>query len=248
MARSSIVKEISNPIKMGIYETSSTLPDGGRLGMKLTLDDGRVFQLAKAGASGLSAGYMCQSVAPVANHTSLAITQAQAIGDTTVTVTLGGTAVAANDYLWGTLHVSDGLAGGTGYKIQSHLAQATTSGNVVINIYDGLSVAIDTTSKGTLTYNPFQATIACVYGGLTASVCGIPLVPVTALYYYWSQTKGLCPAYTIGTVVIGQPVGLGGTTAGACGPITAYTTAVWGTTVHVNATTKFSLINLKLDI
>ena len=117
---------------------------------------------------------------------------------------------------------------------------------MVINIYDGLSVAIDTTSKGTLTYNPFYATIVAP-ASLTAAVCGIPLIPVTALYYYWSQTKGLCPCYTTGTIVLGQPVGIS-TTAGSCAPIGAYTTSVWGTTVHVNATLKFSLINLKLDI
>lgn len=249
--KSSILREISNPIKMGIYEISTTLPDGGRLGMALRLDDGREFRLALAGGVALSPGKMCQSVAPVTNHTNMAVYAAANPGDTLVTVTLGGTAVAANDYLWGTLHINDGPGVGQAFKVAGHLAQATTSGQVTINIYDSLDVALTTSSYATLTYNPFWKTVIAPNGGLAAAVCGIPLVPVAIGAYYWSQTKGPAPCLTQGTVIIAEPVGLGGSADGACGPFgsgAAEVTASWGTVLHVNASTKYSLVNLQLQI
>jgi hypothetical protein len=249
--KSSILRQVSNPIKMGIYETSTTLPDGGRLGMALQLDDGREFRLALAGGVALSPGKMCQAVAPVTNHTNLAVYAAAAVGANSVTVTLGGTAVAANDYLWGTLHINDGPGVGQSFKIAGHLIGATTTANVVINIYDSIDVALTTSSYATLTYNSFWKTIIAPNGGLTAAACGVPLVPVAIGSYYWSQIKGPAACLTTGTIVIGEPVGLGGTTDGAFGPFgtgAAETTASWGTVMHVNASTKYSLVNLALQI
>jgi hypothetical protein len=246
MSKRTLFRETSNPCKMGIYDVSPTLPDGGRIGMKLALDDGSVFHLAKAGAVALGAGYMQQSVAPITNHTNLA-TLVAAIGSETVTVTLGGTAVVANQYAGGYLHVNDATGVGQIYRISDHPAQANTTGNLVLNLYDSIVVALDATSKCTLTANPYMNVIVAPNGGLTGAACGVPLVAVPIANYCWLKTRRIAPCYTVGTVVVGQPVGLGGTTDGGCGPIGAYTTATWGIVAHVNATTKFSLIDLDLQ-
>ena len=248
--KSSVLRDVSCPTKMGLYDVSATLPDGARLGQRLVLDDGRCFHLAYAGGTALAAGYMCQAVAPVTNHTTM-VCVAGAIGDTKITVTLGGTAVTANQYLWGQIHVDTSYGFGTSYKIAGHLAQATTTGNVDINIYDSLTTVLTTASRATLTRNPWDSTIVTPSSGLTAMLCGVPLVAVPINNYYWSQTWGLCPIYCVGTVIIGEPVGIGGTTAGACGPFgsgAAEISTPWGTVAHVTATTTAALIYLQLSI
>lgn len=239
----SVFRDVSCPVKMGLYETSSTLPDGGKIGMRLPLIDGRVFHLAKAGTSNLLVGKMGQGAAPEAQHLKCAVAAAAAIGDMRVSVTLGSVAAAANLYAEGSLHIDTGTGLGTGYKVSDHLAIVLSTAGY-FNLYDPIAVALDTSSYATLCKNRWDGAVVAPNGGLTQKAVGVPLVPVTASYYYWAQTWGPCPLLTQGTVVIGQPVGLGGTADGACGPIGAYTTAVWGTVMRVNASTEYSLIDL----
>ncbi|MEW6214549.1 MAG: hypothetical protein AB1478_05000 [Nitrospirota bacterium] len=234
------------PIKMGIYGTSSTLPEGSRLGMKLVMDDGRVFHLCKAGASNLAAGKMCQGAAPVANHLNCVVAEATAVEAKKIKVTLGATAATADQYAEGTLHVNDVDSEGYIYKVKTHLAiDASASG--YFELYDPVAKALTTSSEVTLTKNLFDGTIVVPAGGLSQVVVGVPIVDVTASYYYWSQTEGPAAVLTQGVVVIGQKVGLGGTADGACGPVAADVTATWGWVMRVNASTDYSLIFLTIS-
>ena len=230
-------------VGQSVYEESST--PKAKLGHRLVLGE-RVFRYGKAGSSNLSRGKMCQGPAPVANHKNIAVAAAAAAGATEITVTLGATAATKNQYAEGYLHVNDANGEGQCYKIKSHPA-GSASGSLTVTLYDPIETALTTSSEVTLTANPFNGVIVAPNGGLTQIVVGVPLIAVTAGYYAWFQTRGPAPVLGQGTLVIGQNVGLGGTADGACGPVSADTTFVWGKVMQVNASTEYALIWLTLE-
>ncbi len=232
----------SQILKQHIYEASATPKH--RLGTKLVMGDGRVFYYAKAGDTALDDGKLCQSAAPNANHKNITVAAAAAVGDTKVKVTLGASALTANYYADGYLHCNDETPEGTIYKIKSHPA-ASASSSVWITLYDPIWKAFTTTSDVTLTKHPYDSLIVAPTS-LTAPVVGVPIIDVPANHYFWLQTFGPCSVLTEGTIVIGQNVGASTTTSGAVSAIGAYTTAVVGWTMQVNATTEYSLIFLKI--
>jgi hypothetical protein len=120
-------------------------------------------------------------------------------------------------------------------------------------------VALTTSSYLTFTKSPWDQAIVIPNAALTQIPVGVPLVTIAASnttggtysqgvdYYGWLQTWGPCIIYGVGTLVIGNNVAIGGTTDGAAGPnIGSTTIPTWGSVMRVNATTTFSLVNLKL--
>ena len=205
----------------------------------------RLFAFAKNGAVALAAGKMCQGPAGVANHLNCAVNTAAVVGATEVKVTLGATAATANQYTNGYLHVNDVDGEGQTLRIKSHPA-ADASASLTVTTYDPLVVALTTSSEATLSYDPCQGVVIAPNGGLTNVCVGVPLKAVTASYYCWLAIYGPTAVLTQGTAVVGQPVGLGGTADGACGPVAADTTDIWGRVIRVNASTEYSLIHLTL--
>lgn len=226
-----------------IYEEKSTQLH--RLGSKLVLGE-RIFQYCGNAAVALTAGKMVQSSAPIPNHTNVTVSAAVAIDGKVVTPTMGATAVTANQYADGYMHVNDVTGEGQCYRVKSHPA-ALSGATCAFTLYDALEAALDATSQVTLVANPYKEVIIAPNAALTAPARGVPLIGVTASYYFWLQTAGPAPVLVQGTVVIGQPVGLGGTADGACGPIAAFTTDIWGRVMQVNASTEYALIDLRLD-
>ena len=231
--------------KQSIYEESSVARHS--LGDCCALPGARIFTYCKNGAVALIDGAVVQAAVPVANHLNRTVAETAAVGSTKVKVNFGASAAAANYYAEGWLHFNEAAPEGTYYKVKSHLAIAGSDA-VYINLYDPLwKVATITTSYATLTKAKEDSVIVMPNAALTAPVVGVPIIDVTASYYFWAQTYGPCAVLGRGTLVIGQPVGIGGTTDGAVGPITAYTTDVIGTTMQVNASTEYSLIFLKIS-
>lgn len=226
-----------------VYEESDT--PKAAIGTRLVLGE-RVFRYAKNGSgAALAAGKAVQSSAPVANHAGRTVSTA-AIGARAITLALAS-AATADQYKDGTLVLTAGTGLGQAYKIKDHLV-SDGSHNLIVNIFDELIVATAVgDTKGTLIANPYNGVIVVPLGGLSAPARGVPLIAVTASYYFWLQTAGPAPCLTQGTVAIGGPVGIGGTADGACGPIGADTTDVWGRVMAVSASTAYSLIDLRLD-
>ncbi|MEM2125707.1 MAG: hypothetical protein QXQ53_04850 [Candidatus Methanosuratincola sp.] len=225
-----------------IYATSAVQKH--RLGSRIALPDGRVFYYAKAGATNLVAGKLCCSPAPVANHTDVTVAAAAAVGDTKLYITIGATSMSANQYADGYLHANANAPAGNYYKIRSHLAIGS-SGSGWIHLYDPIQEAFTTSSKVTLTVNPFNGVVAAATS-LTAPVVGVPIIDVTASHYFWLQTWGPAAVLTYGTIVIGQNVGPSGSSAGAVAAVAASTTPVVGFVAHVNGDGEHSLIFLRL--
>ena len=190
-----------------IMEKSTTAKEA--LGTLRILDDGRKFRYAKAGGT-IAGGAGVESPDVVAHHSNMAVVSNVAAGANKLTVTLGGTAVAANEYAGGYVQVYDGAGAGQQLKILSHPAQTNTSGNVTINLEDPVVVALTSaTSKVTLVRNKYEAVIACTAAAKMA--VGVSPITVAANDYFWVQTGGIACAKAENTVAVYSNAFLGTT-------------------------------------
>jgi len=185
------------------------------IGTLATTSDGRKFRYARAGASALVAGDMIQAPAQLVNHDQLT-PSAAAIGATEISVTLGATAVTANQYAngWICIDTTPGL--GQFLKIQSHPA-ADASAAVVLTLFpeDALTVALTSSSRVTLVPNPYSAVIQTPVTTLTGAAIGAAIYPIAAGEYGWIQSGGPAAVLIAGTPGVGLAVVVPATAAGA---------------------------------
>jgi hypothetical protein len=173
---------------------------------------------------------------------------ASVAGATTVGIsTTLSTAMVLNEYADGWLCINDATGEGQVYQIKGN--DAGTTGNIYL--WDPLITALATTSEFTLIRNPFHSVVVAPTTK-AAPVAGVPLIDVTAAYFFWAQVKGPAPLLvdTGDTVVIGSWVGEPGTRAdaGACGVVgDDLTDNVWGVCMSARAATEYALVNLTLE-
>ena len=219
------------------------------IGSKMQMNDGRIFRYCKAGGTGLAKGYMCQGPAVVANYTEEVQTgHGIAAGETSgnILITTGATP-AANLFAQGWLVVNKGTNIGQVRKILTSGSHATI---IAVTFEPALETAILVTDEVSLIQSPYMNTIVMPVTTPTNVPIGVPVIAVTASYYYWSQTRG--PAGVIvdtgDTVVIGDPVGLAATSAvpGACGPAVTIKSR-WGVVMFVAAADEVALVELQLE-
>jgi len=184
------------------------------LGEKCFSNDGRTFRYVKAGAVALVPGNVIQSPAVVANHVNLTPTAVSAVGATTVTVTLGATAVVANFYSNGMLVVEKGTGKGLSYKIKSHPA-ADSSATLVVTLEDPIVVATAGTITVSLVANMYKGVIACPVTTLTGTPVGAAVFPIAINNFGWICSRGLTGVLadgiiTQGTVGVAVPSGAAG--------------------------------------
>lgn len=232
----------------GIFEESSEIKH--RLGEKISFYDGREFVYSKNGSVALALARVIQAEVPEANHDELACIAA-AVGVTSLTVTLGATAALENAYAEGFLVINESTTAariGQIYKIKDHKA-ADASAELILNLFDPLRTAITTNEEATLMKFPTKDVIIHPSPN-TAGIVGIPLIPVTALYYFWSQVRGVTSVLTDGTVVIGQHVRISDNVDGAVEPLdrdgTAEDELAVGQVLEVGADTEASIIGLNV--
>ena len=181
-----------NPLE-DIYQQSAE--QQYELGDRLALDDGRVFRYAKAGEA-LVAGRLKQSAATGGNTTeqvNMAVAVASVVNKNSVTLTADTDAITANQFKDGYLVVYSGTAsqgGGQTYKIESNGA-ASAAGNFSVITYEPHKVAISTSAKASVCKNPYDSVI--IYPTTSTGMpVGVPLIAVSANYYCWLQTWGIC--------------------------------------------------------
>lgn len=205
-----------------VYVESSTqqLP----LGVYAETNDGRGFRYVKVGAVATVPGKVYQ--APAEDTTNynpsggLAVAAA-ALGATQVTLT-GSLTIGLNALAGGilTVNVTPGL--GQAYKILSNTA-VTGAANCVITLEDPIRVALTTSSKVNLKANPYNG-IVVAPATMTSEIVGVAQTILTAGYYGWVQTKGLCSCLFTGTGTAGTAAGvLQGGTIGSLAPAIAGT-------------------------
>ncbi len=243
----------------GITTTDASLAT--LVGSKFQGSDDRVYALVQNGATALVSGVLIQSPASIgANHTGLTLSTV-AIGATSVTATLNGTAMTANQYAGGYLVVSAGTGAGQTFKIKSHPAQTSTSGTVLVQLEDAVSVATLTSdSKGSFTlpqYGSANGTNVATSGvvvsptvatgrSIGVTVYPIPASSTTVPTYGYIQTEGPVSCLNDATTAIGLDLMPSTNTAGAVMTYVVATRNRVGTATVAGETTKSQLITLQL--
>lgn len=203
-------RPMSMSLIQGFYEISATR--NYPLGFYTEDPELGGFQYARAGASALSAGML--GVAPAINaaHMNEAILETIAVGTDVLKLTVTAGAAITEDYLkGGQFQVNAGAGIGTRYVIEGNSEISATGTEIIVTLRQPLKVALTTASYFTLVHNPCQAVVQST---TPAALVGVPLVAVTAAYYYWAQCKGLASVYTHTTTTVGYMVQQSVNTAG----------------------------------
>ena len=172
----------------GIYESSSDQLHA--LGQMAMSGDGRKFRYVKAGEL-LVTGDLYQNAAVSTNFVSMAVPSAEAIGSSNVEVTLGGTAVTANQFDEGFLVISAGTGIGQQFVIKSHDVQTATAGACTFVIEGTLAVAtVAASSTVTVVKSPYvdvvkQATTP------TGVAIGVAQFAIPSGEFGWLQSGGI---------------------------------------------------------
>ena len=186
------------------------------LGTILELPDGREFKYALNGGSAISSGKLASSAAMIGNHDMDLTTAAASVGDTSITVTLGGTAATEDQYADGYIYTNDGTGEGQIYRIASNPA-ADSSATLAVTLAsnDAVSVALDSTTESGLAVNPYSGIVVSPTS-VTNRTLGVTATDIAANAYGFVQTKGLASVLVSGTVGAGEPLRVAGATlAGA---------------------------------
>jgi hypothetical protein len=153
--------------------------------------NGNCYRYVKAGATNIVVGKLQNAPASVAHHENLTVATAAA-GSTSLTVTLGATAVTANQYAGGKITIVAGTGVGYTYTIASHPA-ADGAATLVVTLDSAESVQVATNvsdSKATLTPNAYNGIILHESGTEDSYSVGVSIMPITAGEYGWLLTKG----------------------------------------------------------
>lgn len=245
---------------LGIYTNDAT--QRYMIGTLYETWDGRRFRYAKIGAANIAAGLMMQAGVNSAKHIAIAQTgYPHAVGDTKIRclVTTGG--IAGSETFAQTNAISGGFVsfytdGTPSSAVQSYqvLSSVMISETVIeLELTRPISTAVAATEYVILTPNKYFKTVVAPATTLTAQPVGVPVVPLTANYFGWLQTKGPCPMQmdTGDTAVIGSIVGVPATNAiaGTAGvtTATAFAFPIYGRVLQLGAADKYGIIDLMLE-
>jgi len=151
---------------------------------------GRKFRYVQAGASALVTGNLLQEAAEVTNFRSMVVQAAAAIGDTMIPVTLGGTAVTANQFENGDLVVESSTGIGQVFKIVRHDVQTSTTGTCKFYVDRAVKIALTTSSQVSVRKSAFDGVIQYPATTQTGGAVGAALYAMTDSYYGWVQSGG----------------------------------------------------------
>ena len=238
----------------GDEKITSTSEDLGLvIGTRMFLPDGRVYRYSFSNGAACSVTGV-QSSAALANHDSnLAVTQAQSVGDKSVSITLGATAAAKDLYANGYLFFNTAAGSGQVYRIRQHDAIGS-GGTGTINLMDGDTIAealVAGSSQVGLVANPYMHVIPSPGGAQTGRTVGFAPCEVADNSYFWAQTWGEAAVLADGTLVIFRPIRMSDGTAGAVEEYSSQTDAeeqVVGFATNVlAATTEYQFAFLQIS-
>jgi hypothetical protein len=226
----------------------STGPGLHRVGTRGVLEDGRVFRYARnTGAAAIVAGQLLQMPDQDANMIDLATVDTPALGDTTISVTLGTSAATVNDYAGGYVITNSGTLGaGLTLPIASHPA-AAASAALALTLDAPLPVLCHADTTATLSKNPWADVVisGANQDHLAVGVANT-LVPVgnTVAQYFWCQTWGTCAVWQDFATANGSAMA-SGTTAGQI-EITGGTDQIVGINLEVGVAGDYTPVFLTI--
>ncbi len=231
----------------GAFQTSTDTSLKTLAGTRWDLSDGREVMLVSNGAVALPAGVLTQDTPIVANHQNIAVTAFRAYSangniPATVTVTLGATAVTANQYQGGFVVVNDNAGEGQTLRIASHPA-ADASASLVITLEDAPNTALTTASEVCL-ISAHGADIVIQPTTVTGAQVGVTLAPIAAGAYGFVVTKGITSCLAQGAIGVGLGISVG-SVAGSVA-VAAATTARLGYAAQAGVDTEYRTVFVNL--
>jgi len=220
-------------------------------GTRMVLPDGRVFYYGQTDGA-QTAGAICQSAVGVANHDMDLAVNTAAAGAKSLSVTVGGTAVTANQYADGYVYVNDGTGEGHIYKVRQHDA-ISSAGSGTINLYDGdaIVVAFEAATIVGLAKNPYKDFV--VYPTTaTGHAVGVAATDFDDDDYGWLQTWGPAAVLCDVAFVIGNHVRVSDNTAGSGEPLdrdgsNENEETIGVATLIAPVTTDYGVVNLTIN-
>lgn len=217
------------------------------LGQEGTDEIGRTFRYAKAGGT-VPAGQIVCAAANVANHVGARATNSAAIGDESIQVTVGATAVTEDQYKGGLIVINAGTGLGQQFRIKGNTA-CGSSGTTTVYIEGSVKVALSSSdSKAHLYPNKFNGVTTSAT--LALRRVGVSVRALASGEFGWLQTTGIAGVLVEGAAVaIADPVIPSATTAGAVEGIgtAAVTDQIVGIATQAGTTAQYSGVDLNLE-
>ena len=208
--------------------------------------DGRIYRYALNGAVALAAGKTVSAIAAVANHTTITVQAAAAIGDQTVKATLGATLATADQYADGYLVVKDSTGLGQIFSITGNTATAS-AGVISVFTREPVNVALTTSSIVSLVNNPWSGVLVAP-AAAAQFTNGVPQTPVAASAYAWVATGGMSPVLSDGIITKGAGAIQSASVIGAATiELAATVTGRIGLAPEATVTTKYDPLFLTID-
>jgi hypothetical protein len=189
-------------IPFDLFQQTNEVHAAADVGMKSVTKDGRIFRLVYIGSLDIAQGLAVQAPPLVSAHQNLANVNSQAIGDTSITLTLGGTGLDLNQYQNGYIVVESGTGAGQLLQIRNNYVTAP-SGPAVIYLNDPLVLALDSTSVISLIPNLYSNVVVNPTTE-TNVVLGATIYPTKAGNFAWVQTYGVASVLNDGGSAIGD--------------------------------------------
>jgi hypothetical protein len=192
--------------QFSLFKVDSDASDATMVGQRFHTEDGReVVLVGFSGGSAITPGLLVGGTPADATQSDLAVTTSSSASSNTVTFTLGGSSVAANEYQGGVLVTTGGTGAGQTLKIQSHPAVA--GGNpITMTLEDALTLDVDNSTTVTLMYSPYISIIGNT-SDYSSSPVGVTLYTIPAgnvtKNYAFVVCKGLTACLNDGGTAIG---------------------------------------------
>jgi len=234
----------TGPWSQGIYEISSTATEV--VGTMREDFKGNIWRYAKAGATALAPGKLTVSADMDTDVENCAVAAAAAVGSTEISITVTSTTVAEDYFRGGDLIINDAAGEGHVYEILHSTAVAAGTSIVLTIEEPGIRVALTTSSEATIMHSPWMATV--ISAADQADFCtGVPMVDVTANYYYWSKTRGRAAVLADEAGAKGAAATIGSSVAGAAEALDAAGEAQIGIFEEAATDTEYYPIYLSID-
>lgn len=197
----------------GIHPHETSEDQKHQLGSKGISADGRVYRYAQNGDTEIGPGLLCIAPDITANHEDRDV-NTFAVGDLSITVSIGATAIVGNEYEEGFVNITDDTGQGIMYAIANCPATAINS-DVVITLSEPIRVAARAETTVTLIRNKYRDIRVSDVNQIDMPI-GVMNVTLPASYYGWLQAKGPCSILVdTNDTVAGQYITNGDTEAGA---------------------------------
>lgn len=172
------------------------------LGQMAATSDGRGFVYSKNGATQLTNGLLTQAAPSVANSVSQQAGSTIPAGTTTISYTLGATAVTQDQYRDGYFVVTSGTGAGQSYLILGNTAASSTNSYAItVKLASPLVVGLISTSTVSLMPNLNSANVVLAHTAAPAiPATGVPNVIVPVSNFYWSQVSGYTSLLSDGAI------------------------------------------------